>query len=318
MRQKAVSILYPNSFSLYLSVPFCPSRCKYCSFVSMSTEKEGKYLQPYIDTLCREVMYKADQSSSKKPMTVYIGGGTPTVLNVEQLDQMFSSVSSSFDLSQCLEYTVEAGRPETITAEKLSIMKKHGITRISVNPQTLLPEALETAGRKHTVEDFFNAYERASKFGFDINVDLIAGLELETVESFANGLNKIITLSPANITIHSLYIKRAADFGKKGIEYDFQRADDETVMLSEGIKTLAANGYFPYYMYRQKNTLGNNENIGFAKKGKECLYNIYMMDDIQSVIACGANAMSKTVNNGDIIRNCNTKFAYNYIKDYER
>lgn len=315
MRKDAVNKLYEDSYSLYISIPFCPTRCKYCSFVSYSTEKEKKYIAPYIDTLCNEIKKTVEETDNQKPLTVYIGGGTPTCIDDISFEKMLEQIQESFDLSDCFEYTVEAGRPETITQNKLLLMKKYGVTRISVNPQTLSPDVLYTAGRKHTVEDFFNAYKLAQTYGFDINVDLIAGLPLETVESFNKGLKKIISLEPANITVHTLYIKRAADYGLDSSLYANTDPTAVTQMVSNACNMLQKEGYFPYYLYRQKNTVGNNENIGFSKKGKECAYNIYMMDDIQTVLACGANAMTKIVKNGSIERSCGTKFAYNYIKN---
>jgi len=314
-RKTAVDKLYEDSYSLYISIPFCPTRCKYCSFVSYSTEKEKKYIEPYIETLCSEIEKTAEEAVNKKPLTVYIGGGTPTCIDDYYFEKILDQINKNFDLSDCFEYTVEAGRPETISENKLCIMKKYGVNRISVNPQTLSEEVLITAGRKHTVEDFFSAYSLAKQYGFDINVDLIAGLPLETVDSFKSGLNKIISLDPANITIHTLYIKRAADYGLDSLLYSNTDPIAVTQMVSDACEILEHAEYSPYYLYRQKNTVGNNENIGFSKKGKECAYNIYMMDDIQTVLACGANAMTKIVKNGSIERSCGTKFAYNYIKN---
>lgn len=315
MRKSSVDKLSEDSYSLYISIPFCPSRCKYCSFVSYSTEKEKKYIAPYIETLCNEIKKTAETAPHRKPLTVYIGGGTPTCIEDCLFEKVLNQIRESFDLSDCFEYTVEAGRPETITEEKLCIMKKYGVNRVSVNPQTLSEEVLFTAGRKHTVQDFFKAYSLAKEYGFDINIDLIAGLPLETTESFENGLKKIIELSPANITVHTLYIKRAADYGLDSSLYANTDPEAVTQMVSTACNLLEKEGYFPYYLYRQKNTVGNNENIGFSKKGKECAYNIYMMDDIQTVYACGANAMTKIVKNGSIDRSCGTKFAYNYIRN---
>ena len=314
-RKNAVNKLTSDSFSLYISVPFCPSRCKYCSFVSFATDKEKKYIIPYVNTLCDEIADSAFKSVNKKPSTVYIGGGTPTYIDDSLLEKVLQCINSSFDLSDCFEFSVEAGRPETITEHKLQLLKEYGVTRISVNPQSLSDDVLIAVGRNHTVKDFYKAFSLAEKFSFDINVDLIAGLPLETTESFSSGLKSIIDLSPANITIHTLYIKRSADYGQNRSLYENIDPESVTKMINDACKILDKNNYFPYYLYRQKNTVGNNENIGFSKSGKECAYNIYMMDDIQSIVACGANAMSKTVSNGTIIRSCGTKFAYNYIKN---
>ena len=263
--------------------------------------------------LCSEIQNTANSLFNKRPLTIYVGGGTPTSISDSLFEKILKCITDLFDTSECIEFTVEAGRPETISENKLKIMKRYGANRISVNPQTLSDAVLSASGRKHTVDDFYNAYFLADRYEFDINVDLIAGLPLETTDSFLSGLTKIINLSPANITIHSLYIKRAADYGLDRSLYSGVDPDAVTEMLLSACNVLDKNGFLPYYLYRQKNTVGNNENIGFSKKGKECAYNIYMMDDIQTVYACGANAMTKIVNNEGIIRSCGTKFAYNYI-----
>ncbi|MBQ6052517.1 MAG: coproporphyrinogen dehydrogenase HemZ [Clostridia bacterium] len=315
MRSSSVAKLMNDSFSLYVSVPFCPSRCKYCSFVSYSTENETKYIENYVEILCTEIKNTALQLERKAPLTVYIGGGTPTCIADHLFQRILNCITESFDLSECFEFTVEAGRPETISETKLQIMKKYGVNRICINPQSLSDDVLLAVGRKHSVEDFFNAYDLAGSFGFDINVDLIAGLPLETANSFADGLKKIINLSPSNITIHSLYIKRAADYGADCSLYAASKPEIVNEMLSCAVYLMHDNGYYPYYLYRQKNTIGNNENIGFSKKGKECAYNIYMMDELQTIYGCGANAMTKIINNGIITRSCGTKYAYNYIKN---
>ncbi len=313
MRSQSVNRLTEDSFSLYVSVPFCPSRCKYCSFVSFSTEKEKKYIDPYVRVLCDEIKTTAESLHGRSPLTIYIGGGTPTCIPDDLFEKILICITESFNLSDCFEFTVEAGRPETISVKKLEIMKKYGVTRICVNPQSLSEQVLLAAGRNHSAIEFFDAYRLAEQYGFDINVDLIAGLPFETTVSFSTGIKKIIDLNPEDITIHTLYIKRAADYGSDKSLY--AKTDSESVaqMLSSAYKDLESHGYFPYYLYRQKNTVGNNENIGFAKKGTECAYNIYMMDEIQTIYGCGANAMTKIVSNGQITRSCGTKYAYNYI-----
>ena len=315
MRLSCLEKLKDDSFSLYISVPFCPSRCKYCSFVSYSTENEKKYIDKYVEILCSEIMNTALQLNRKSPLTIYMGGGTPTCISDQLFEIILNCITESFDLSDCFEFTVEAGRPETISDTKLRIMKKYGVNRICVNPQSLSDDVLHAVGRKHSVEDFINAYNLAKSFGFNINVDLIAGLPFETVNSFADGLKRIIDLSPANITIHSLYIKRAADYGADSSLYSSSDPSNVNKMLTAAENLLQKDGYLPYYIYRQKNTIGNNENIGFSKKDKECAYNVYMMDELQTIYGCGANAMTKIVKNGVITRSCGTKYAYNYIKN---
>ena len=315
MRSSCLGKLNDESFSLYISVPFCPSRCKYCSFVSYSTENEKKYIEKYVEILCTEIVNTALQLNRKSPSTIYIGGGTPTCISDQLFERILNCLTESFDLSDCFEFTVEAGRPETISDTKLNIMKKYAVNRVCVNPQSLSDDVLHAVGRKHSVYDFIKAYCLVNSFGFDINVDLIAGLPLESVKSFADGLSRIIELSPSNITIHSLYIKRAADYGADSSLYSSSDPRNVNKMLTAAVTSLKEEGYFPYYIYRQKNTIGNNENIGFSKKGKECAYNVYMMDELQTIYGCGANAMTKIVHNGVITRSCGTKYAYNYIKN---
>lgn len=313
IRQPYLNKLKQNSFSLYVSIPFCPSRCKYCSFVSFSTEKETKYIDKYVDILCEEIQKTSVRLRGQSPLTIYIGGGTPSCIPDYLFENVVKCITNSYDLSECFEFTVEAGRPETVTENKLQIMKRYGVNRICINPQSLSEIVLNFARRKHSIDDFFNAYALASDYEFDINVDLIAGLPFETKESFIDGLLKIIRLSPSNITIHSLYIKRAADYGADASIYSNTNSEVVSEMLHSAYKILELSDYFPYYLYRQKNTIGNHENIGFAKKDKACAYNIYMMDELQTIYGCGANAMTKLVEDGHITRSCGTKYAYNYI-----
>ena len=314
-RRNAVLKNRQDSASLYISIPFCPSRCKYCSFVSLATAKERKYIPEYLQALKKEIISKSEfiENNNYNISTIYIGGGTPTVLDTEQLEFLLKIIYEYFVKKyQLLEYTIEAGRPDTISEDKLSVMKKYGVNRISVNPQTLNDEVLKTIGRNHSTDEFFNAYSIARNKNFIINVDLIAGLPGDTLESFKYSLDGILSLNPENITLHTLYLKRAADFGRDYSDLGAGQRAKEMVDYTQ--KACKDNDYLPYYMYRQKNTVGNLENIGFAKKGFECLYNVFMMDDIQTVIGAGANAMTKIVTETGIERQCNTKFAYNYIK----
>ena len=262
MRQESVDRLTNNSFSLYVSIPFCPSRCRYCSFVSYSTEKETIYLEKYVDILCDEIKNNAKHLCGQSPLTVYIGGGTPTCLPDHLFEKVLNCITTSFDLSDCFEFTVESGRPETITDKKLQIMRNYDVSRICVNPQSLSDDVLRAAKRNHSVSDFFNAYSLSENYQFDINVDLIAGLPYESIDSFLKGLSKVIELSPANITIHSLYIKRAADYGSDASLYSETNPECVTEMLNKAYTLLEKSDYHPYYLYRQKNTVGNNENIG--------------------------------------------------------
>ncbi len=306
-----------KSASLFISIPFCPSRCKYCSFVTHAVENALKLLPEYTQMLCREIELKGKEIKEQglKIKSIYMGGGTPTVLNAQQLDEIFCAVEKNIDLKSCLEFTLEAGRPDTFTAQKLDVIKSHGIDRLCINTQSLNDDVLKAIGRPHSAKDFINAYELAVKKGFDnINVDLIAGLEKDTPESFYNSLSEICTLNPANITIHTLCVKKASYMANdtSGL---IARWNDAAIMLESSEKLLEVCGYEPYYMYRQKNTLGNLENTGYAKRGKECLYNIYMMDDVHTVIGAGAGAVTKIIdqNTNKITRIFNPKYPYEYL-----
>lgn len=318
-RAPAVGLCGEKNVSLYISIPFCPSRCRYCSFVSSATSSEGDLLDLYLDCLCRELVYKAQliRQGGYRVLSLYIGGGTPTVLNECQLKRLLEQVAQSVDLSHLLEYTVEAGRPDTITETKLDLLKAFGVNRISVNPQTLNDTVLKIIGRNHTVKDFFDAYEKACQKQFDINIDVIAGLPGDTLESFSESFSKIVSLQPADITLHTLYVKRGADYGMEHMIPKQEQAFLTGQMVSFAEETCDRNVYLPYYLYRQKNTVGNHENVGYARDGKQCLYNIFMMDDIQTVIGVGANAVTKIVrlSDGKIDRHMNTKYAYNYVKE---
>ena len=302
---------------MYVSIPFCPSRCKYCSFVSHVTGDENRLIPEYVDLLKREVAEKAAlaKENGHRITTLYIGGGTPTTLTAEQMNDLMTTVAKHVDVSSLLEYTVEAGRPDTITEEKLNVIEGNGATRISVNPQTLNDEILQRVGRWHTVEDFYRAYRQARNFSMAVNVDLIAGLPGDTPTKFEDTMQRICELDPHNVTVHTLYLKRAADFGEESPEEFMKNAENAVRMVEISQKYCREKGYFPYYLYRQKNTVGNLENVGYAKEGYESPYNIYMMDDLQPIYGVGANATTKRLENGTVSRVCNTKFAYNYIKD---
>lgn len=319
---KALKTLDKRSYSLYVSIPFCPSRCSYCSFVSHSIESPGakKLLPEYTEKLCVEL---AEIGSIARELdlrldTVYIGGGTPTALSAEQLQAVMTAVQKNFDISKTREYTVEAGRSDTITEKKLEIIRDFGATRISVNPQTMNDSVLEAIGRRHTAADFVNAFRTARRLGFDnINTDVIAGLPTDTPDGFERTLEALHGLDPESITIHTLTLKRSsALFRAEDRELD-GRANE---MVSFGQKKLLDLGYLPYYLYRQKNTLENLENVGFAKAGRECLYNIYIMEETQTILAAGAGGSAKLVDNstGRIKRLFNYKYPYEYISRYDK
>lgn len=308
--------------SIYISIPFCPSRCAYCSFVSSTTPRLLGMIDEYLDALIEELhdIFDLIKSLDLSIQTIYIGGGTPTTLNADQLQRLLGEISSLTDVSQLREFTMEAGRPDTITAKKLSVAKKYGITRISVNPQTLSDDVLKEIGRKHTTEDFYRAFDLAMNSGIrDINVDLIAGLPGDDFKNFSETLDKIIELQPTNITVHTFCVKKAADILKNnsGI-YSLSGGDAAKSVAYSQLKAKFA-GYKPYYMYRQKNTVGNLENVGFSLEGHEGMYNIFMMEDMQTIFAAGASAVTKLVrkkNDGETIieRIFNPKYPYEYLR----
>ena len=281
-----------RSFSLYIAIPFCPSRCSYCSFVSHSIThaNAAKLLPVYVDDLCREleITGKIVRDIGLRLESIYIGGGTPGILSAEQMEKVCSAVENSFDLSAVREYTVELGRPDTVTQEKLDLLRDHSVDRISINTQTLNDSVLEAVGRKHTAADFFSSYALAEKSGFEnINVDLIAGLPGDTLESFKKSVDGVVSLAPANTA------------GK---------------MIDYSHSVLFDNGYIPYYMYRQSRCVGNLENVGWCKPGTECRYNVFMMEETHTVLAAGAGAVTKLKKPGSnyIERIFNYKYPYEY------
>lgn len=313
--QKPLEKSIPDkSFSLYISVPFCPTRCSYCSFVSHSIQSAAARLDEYLGRMLEEMqqLSRISRHLGLVPDTIYVGGGTPTVLSAEQLKRLFSGLDN-FDLSHIREFTVEAGRPDTITSEKLSVIKAAGAERISVNPQTMNDKVLEAVGRNHTSAMTQQAFLMAREAGFDvINMDLIAGLPTDTFESFAASLDAVCGLSPENITVHSLSLKRAATLFQEGCERETGVAER---MIDYSHKKLAECGYIPYYLYRQKNTADNQENTGYAKPGTESLYNAYIMEELQTILAVGAGASTKLVDRktGRIQRITNHKYPYEYL-----
>lgn len=320
--RKILELSKPESFSLYVGIPFCPSRCSYCSFVMASIERAEKLIEPYTKLLCEEIKRTAEIANKLglRLETVYFGGGTPTTLSAEQLDTVLGTVNNSFDVSTCREFTVEAGRPDTIDIAKLFALKENKVDRISINPQTVNDEVLKTIGRKHTAQQFFDAFELARKCGFDnINTDLIAGLPTDTPESFKNSLDSIVRLNAECITVHTLCMKRASRLTTEGVTLDLQQARDAREMLAYTQNILGQNEYIPYYMYRQSRMVGNLENVGWSKKGFESLYNVYVMDETHTILACGSGGVTKLKrNNPDYLeRIFNFKYPYEYIDRFD-
>lgn len=319
--RKILELSKPESFSLYVGIPFCPSRCSYCSFVMASIERAEKLIEPYTKLLCEEIKRTAEIANKLglRIETVYFGG-TPTTLSAEQLDTVLRTVNKSFDMSTCREFTVEAGRPDTIDIAKLFALKENKVDRISINPQTVNDEVLKTIGRKHTAQQFFDAFELARKCGFDnINTDLIAGLPTDTPESFKNSLDSIVRLNAECITVHTLCMKRASRLTTEGVTLDLQQARDAREMLAYTQNILGQNEYIPYYMYRQSRMVGNLENVGWSKKGFESLYNVYVMDETHTILACGSGGVTKLKrNNPDYLeRIFNFKYPYEYIDRFD-
>lgn len=311
----------PSACSLYISIPFCPSRCSYCSFVSFTSAKLLGLLDSYLVRLCQEINQTIDciRDLGIEIATVYIGGGTPTTLNEKQLQILLDTITSRIDPTTLQEFTVEAGRPDTITKEKLNIIKNHGVTRISINTQTLNDDVLELVGRKHTAADFYRAFEMARNVEIPIiNTDLIAGLPGEGFGSFSETIDALIKLRPENLTFHTLCIKNAADFARNKENIHAWHTFNETSKCVDYSQLSAKNaGYIPYYIYRQKNTIDNLENVGFALPGTEGIYNIYMMEEIHSIFAVGAGAVSKMVSRDGhtIERIFEYKYPYEYLSE---
>lgn len=306
-----------NSFSLYISIPFCPTRCSYCSFVSQSIEQATHLIPGYMTVLIEELRATAQivKDLGLRLETVYIGGGTPTTLSAGQLQALLSAVNAEFDTGTLREFTVEAGRPDTIDAEKLAVLKAGGVTRISINPQTMNDAILTAIGRKHTAKQIVAAVRMTREAGFDhINMDLIAGLPNDTAEGFQHTLYQTLAFCPESITIHTLSLKRAANMSAEKREELKRQCNEADKMLILASEMLYTKQYQPYYLYRQSRTLGNLENIGWSKKGYEGIYNVLIMDESQTVLAVGAGAVSKLKQFGGnaLERIFNYKFPYEY------
>ena len=315
-----------NTCSLYISIPFCPSRCAYCSFVSYTTKRLLSMVDDYLKAMIIDLEDTFDtiKKLGMQVATIYIGGGTPTTLSADQLELLLSKIEEHVSVNDLLEFTLEAGRPDTITRDKFAVAKAHGVTRVSVNPQTLNDDILKEIGRHHTVEDFYNAFALAKEIGFrDINVDLIAGLPGDDFKNFSETIDKIIELGPTNITVHTFCVKKASDALRNNSSvYSLSGGDASKSVSYSQLKTKFA-GYKPYYMYRQKNTVGNLENVGFSIEGHEGLYNVYMMEEFQTIFAVGAGAVTKLVKfeNGEpdakIMRLFRPKYPYEYLREAE-
>lgn len=319
--RKILELSRKDSFSLYVSIPFCPSRCNYCSFVSQSVEKAKHLIKPYVNVLVNEIIETAKiaKDLNLRLETVYIGGGTPTTLSAEDLSLVLNTVTQSFDMSFVREFTVEAGRPDTITEDKLRAILDAGCDRISINPQTLNDSVLEAIGRKHNTEQFISSFNLARSMGFKhINTDLIAGLQSDTVTSFENTVDGILDLNPESVTIHTLSMKRSSFITAENKQITENESTSVSDMLSYGYSKLESSGFRPYYLYRQSKMLGNLENTGWAKQGFDGLYNVYIMDETHTILACGAGAVTKlkAFESEHLERIFNFKYPYEYIDRY--
>ena len=312
---EAASKLRPKDLSVYIGIPFCPTRCAYCSFVSQSIEKFGSFLEPYLEALLQEIAYTGRKlrESGWTIRSLYMGGGTPTTLSASQMGRLLEAVQTHFDLSQCLEFTVEGGRPDTLDLEKLRVIRQGGADRMSINPQTMSDDVLSRIGRSHSVAQIFRAYDDAVKAGFEgINMDLIAGLPGDTPESFDRSVAQVIGLNPSNITVHTLALKKAAALYHQ--RPDLPGGEAVARMLDEAEARLRTAGYEPYYLYRQKYMSGSFENVGWCKPGYTGYYNIYMMEELHTILSLGGGGMNK-INTGpnQLERFHNPKIPQDYI-----
>ena len=318
---KAKNELRPEEISLYIGIPFCPTRCAYCSFVSASVEKSFKLMEPYLEALTAEIdaAGRMVRETGLRVKSFYMGGGTPTTLSARQMDALLTKVNESFDLSGCAEYCIEAGRPDTIDREKLQVLLDHGADRISVNPQSLEAQVLEAIGRHHSPEDIERAMELAVSMGFPhVNMDLIAGLPADTPEGFQRTLDRCMTFGADNITVHTLSLKKGSRILLEGLP--IPTAEDVAAMLDYADPALRARGFQPYYLYRQKYMSGSFENVGWCISGAEGLYNIYIMEELHSILSLGAGGSTKMVDTkrNRIERVFHPKFPLEYIQRPEK
>ena len=313
--------LEDNDFSLYISIPFCPSRCSYCSFVSTSIRTAGHLMQGYVDNLCQDIRYTAKKAKETglNLKTIYMGGGTPTAITAAMLEQVMKTVQECFDLSKVEEYTVEAGRPDCTDIEKLQIIKKYGANRVSINPQTFSDNVLKAIGRNHSHADFLRCVEDARKVGFEsINMDLIAGLPKDDFDGFKRSLDAVAALDPANITVHTLALKKGSRLMEQGAA--LPSGEETARMLDYSLERLSGKGYLPYYLYRQKYMSGSLENVGWCLSGQESVYNIVMMEELQTVVSIGGGGVTKLVDRaaGTIVRQPNPKYPHDYLAALDR
>ena len=316
---RANSLLDKNDISLYIGIPFCPTRCAYCSFVSRSIGKRTELLEPYLQALYKELAHtgKLVAESGKTVRSIYIGGGTPTTLSTPQMATLLDAVRDSFDLRRCLEFTVEGGRPDTLSGEKLQTIFDHGANRMSINPQTMENHVLRACGRPHTAEAVVESYRDAVAAGFrDINMDLIAGLPADSYDGFCRSLDTVAQLQPSNITVHTLALKKGADLFERQVS--LPDTAEVTRMVEYANETLRALGYKPYYLYRQKYMSGSFENVGWSKDSRDCLYNIYMMEELHTIVSLGGGGMNKAnLPDGTLQRFHNPKFPEQYIEQLD-
>ena len=310
--------LAPEDVSLYVGVPFCPTRCAYCSFVSADVGRTFSLMEPYVDALCREIAAAgaAVRRGGRRIKSVYIGGGTPTTLSPALLDRLMGALEGAFDLSACAEYTVEAGRPDTITAEKLSVLRERGCTRVSVNPQSMDDRVLAAIGRAHSAADILQAWDLVRRAGFPYaNMDLIAGLPTATPEGFRASLDQVLSLGPENVTVHTLALKKGSrlTLEKNGA---LPAPEQVSAMLDYAWGALRAAGYAPYYLYRQKYMSGGFENVGWCRPGAESLYNICMMEELHTILSLGSGGVTKVIDPraGSLVRQANPKYPKEYIE----
>ncbi|MCL2392590.1 MAG: coproporphyrinogen dehydrogenase HemZ [Oscillospiraceae bacterium] len=315
--QKSIEIkklLKPHDIALYIGIPFCPSRCAYCSFVSNSVEKSFDMIEPFVSVLLKEIKAAGEtvRALGLRVTSIYMGGGTPTALPDHFLESVMAELSLSFDLSQAHEFTIEAGRPETITESKLSILNKYGVGRVCVNPQSMSDEVLSAIGRKHTAQDVLDAVHLGRQYGFALNMDIIAGLPTDTPEHFKKTIDTVLALCPENVTIHTLSLKKGSKIMLENTI--IPTGDDVGIMLDYAFARLYERGLHPYYLYRQKFTSGGFENTGWCLPGHEGIYNISMMEELCSVLSLGGGGVTKLVSaNGRIERVFNAKYPREYI-----
>ena len=308
-------INYEDGYSLYVCIPFCPSICLYCSFSSSPLSVWKNKVDTYLDALCKEIEACARIYRNRKLDTIYMGGGTPTTLEPYQMDRLLTKIEDCFDRSYLKEFTVEAGRPDSITREKLEVLRKHGISRISINPQTMNQSTLDIIGRRHTVEQTVEAFHLARELGFDnINMDLIVGLPGEEYEQVEHTMKEVTALDPDSITVHSLAVKRAARLNMFKDQYKEMTFTNNQQIMEMTARYAYQAGHSPYYLYRQKNMAGNFENVGYAKPDSAGIYNILIMEEKQSILALGAGATSKKVSGELIERTENVKDIKNYVE----